>query len=40
MEPMTDLNVSNAIEDYKTGIDMTDPSSNMQNNFRNVNDVA
>jgi len=37
---MTDLNVSNAIEDYKTGIDMTDPSSNMQNNFRNVNDVA
>jgi len=37
---MTELNVSNAIEDYKTAIDMTNPSSNMQNSFRNVNEVA
>jgi len=37
---MTELNVFNATEDYKTGIDMTNPSSNMPNGFHNVNDVA
>ena len=32
---MTESNVFNATEDYKTGIDMTSHSSNMSNGFHN-----